>query len=263
VFAFVGTWHNGNKALARTHLGEVDNSNHDGLLLAYPVKGNRETAVKRNQQKHHVVSAGTPGGGASVSAEQRMAELDQAWTAAQAEASQTKLTRDNAIREFLDAQGCDPTLAFEDPTTGRPIVPEGLGPRAAQQFHEMLDQRDEAVRRVLEQHGFGHRDPGTGQTPFPSGQPEVKGAESDPSPTEDSLSLKEFIEQCCQPLATGRAGQLASCLLKKAGRIKPHITLPPTTNQAERNHKKFFRPSDLRKRWADYQKFVPNLPDLK
>lgn len=82
-------------------------------------------------------------------------------------------------------------------------------------------------------------------------------------PQEPSVSLRDFIEQHCQPLAPGRANQLAKAVLKEARRRKPRLKLPATTNKARGNQKKLFRPADLRPRWAGYQPVIANLPDLK
>lgn len=82
-------------------------------------------------------------------------------------------------------------------------------------------------------------------------------------PQEPSVSLRDFIEQHCQPLAPGRANQLAKAILKEARRKKPRLKLPATTNKAKGNQKKLFRPADLRSRWSEYQRRIANLPDLK
>jgi len=64
-------------------------------------------------------------------------------------------------------------------------------------------------------------------------------------------------------MASGRAEQLAKRVIQEARRAKVRLKLPPTTNKAKGNQKKYFRPADLRKRWATYQLVIPTLPDIK
>lgn len=80
---------------------------------------------------------------------------------------------------------------------------------------------------------------------------------------EEPVSMRGFIEQYCHALARGRSEQLAKRVLQEARRKRPRLKLPPTTNKAKRNQRKFFRPSDLRTRWPRYKQVIPTLPDLK
>ena len=79
----------------------------------------------------------------------------------------------------------------------------------------------------------------------------------------EPVSIRGFIEQYCHALAKGRSEQLAKRVLQEARRTRPRLKLPPTTNKAEKNQRKFFRPSDLRNRWPRYKQVIPTLPDLK
>lgn len=80
---------------------------------------------------------------------------------------------------------------------------------------------------------------------------------------EEPVSMRGFIEQYCHALGRGRAEQLARRVIQEARRKPPRLVLPPSTNKAKRNMKKFFRPADLRARWPKYKCVVPTLPDLK
>jgi len=80
---------------------------------------------------------------------------------------------------------------------------------------------------------------------------------------EEPVSMRGFIEQHCLPVGPGRAQQLATRILQEARRTPPRLRLPPSTNKATGNRKKFFHPSDLRARWPRYKQVVPTLPDLK
>ena len=75
--------------------------------------------------------------------------------------------------------------------------------------------------------------------------------------------MREFIEQYCVRLDPKRVQQLAKKVIKEAGRKPPKLHLPKTTNDAQGNKKKYFRPSDLRSNWSTYLDVVPNLPALK
>jgi hypothetical protein len=79
----------------------------------------------------------------------------------------------------------------------------------------------------------------------------------------EPVSMRGFIEQYCHALGPGRAEQLAKRVMQEARRKPPRLELPPTTNKAKRNERKFFRPSDLRVRWPRYKRIIPTLPDLK
>lgn len=88
-------------------------------------------------------------------------------------------------------------------------------------------------------------------------------AKSKQKQAEQPVSIREFIERYCCAMASGRAEQLAKRVIQEARRAKVRLKLPPTTNKAKGNQKKYFRPADLRKRWATYQLVIPTLPDIK
>lgn len=81
--------------------------------------------------------------------------------------------------------------------------------------------------------------------------------------TDEPVSMRGFIEQYCHALVRGRSEQLAKRVLQEARRTRPRLKLPPTTNKAKRNQRKFFHPSHLRARWPRYKQVIPTLPDLK
>jgi len=75
------------------------------------------------------------------------------------------------------------------------------------------------------------------------------------------MSVREFMEECCEEVTPQRLNSL-TLTLQKASRTK-RLQLPKVQGQWRSGQTKRYSPKMLRMKWPQYRNMLPQLPALK